>query len=163
MVQKTGRKPANESKKMQETLKDLFLQSGITPYQAAKKIGIDFKTAQNYFIKFAKELTDDPNHEDWFSREKRVRQRALEGYSTKIAEIRKRLDELRTILDDALKKNDHDRIEQYERMTRQNMVLLIDLQDRFDGLEMIPPSEAILEQELERRWQAFKECQFKMR
>ena len=79
MTKKTGRKPKNESKKLQDTLKDLFLEGGMTPYQAAQKTGVAFKTAQMYFIQFAKELTDDPNHEDWFEREKRVRQRALEG------------------------------------------------------------------------------------
>ena len=60
MPKKTGRKPISESKAMQETLKDLFLEGGMTPYQAAKNLGIDFKTAQNYFVKFVKELLMSP-------------------------------------------------------------------------------------------------------
>lgn len=157
MAKKTGRKPRNESKQLQETLKDVFLEGGMTPYQAAKKLGIDFKTAQMYFIQFAKELTDDPNHEDWFAREKRVRQRALEGYSKRITQLKSDMKEYREILEDKLKKKDDAGIERYERIVRQNTVILIEVTDMFDALEMTPPTETILLEELERRWQLFKE------
>ena len=146
------------SKDKQEKLKDLFLEGGMTPFQASKIVKCDHKTAGEYFKKFAIEITHEENHEDWFSREKRVRQRALEGYSTKIQEIREQIRSLRTFLDDAIKRKDDEKIERYERIIRQNTILMIDLLDRFDALEMTPPTEVLLEQEIEKRMlNAFEE------
>ena len=154
MPKKTGRKPISESKAMQETLKDLFLEGGMTPYQAAKNLGIDFKTAQNYFVKFAEEIINDPNHEDWFSREKRVRQRALEGYSNNIQTIRNDIWKYRIILEDKLKKKDDIGIEKFERIVRNQTIMLIELLDNFDALEMEPPTEILLDREIEKRMAA---------
>ena len=126
----------------------------MTPYQAAKKLGIDYKTAQNYFVKFAEEITDDLNHEDWFTREKRVRQRALEGYSKNIQTIRNDIEKYRKILDDKLKKKDDAGIEKYERIVRNQTIMLLDLQERFAELELTPPSQVLLDKEIENRMAA---------
>jgi len=151
MAKKTGRKEWTISKKMQENLKELFLESGITPFQASKKLDISPHTAKHYFIKFADQLTKQETHEDWFSREKRVRARALEGYSTSIDKIRKRIEQYDKLLDISIKQKDHKLIEQYERIVRNETVIIIDLLDRFDGLEMAAPTEVLLAKEIEIR------------
>ncbi|MCA9828689.1 MAG: hypothetical protein KC444_09960 [Nitrosopumilus sp.] len=149
--QKTGRKPRHESKKMQETLKELFFESGMTPYHAAKKAGVDFKTAQTYFREFAKDLVDDPDREDWVDREQRVIAVALEGYSTEITKIRKLVNVFDKLLMSAIKKKDDAKIDRYERHLRNNRLVLYDLVDKFNTLGVIPPSKVVLEAEIERR------------
>lgn len=148
---KTGPKQGTLSKEKKETLKDLFLESGITPYQAAAKTKIHYSTVKKYFEEFANQLTDNESHEDWFAREKRVRTRALEGYSTNITTIRNRLTQYNKLLDSSITSNDHSLIDQYERIVRSETTILIDLLDRFDGLEMAAPTEVLLDKEIEIR------------
>jgi len=123
----------------------------MTPYQASQLTKINYRTVKKYFVEFAEELTNEESHEDWFAREKRVRQRALEGYSKRIKSIRDRMVQYDKLLDKSLNQKDHELIDQYERITRNQTVILIDLLDRFDSLEMAAPTEILLEKEIEIR------------
>ena len=55
-----------------------------------------------------------------------------------------------TILDEKLKKKDDAGIERYERIVRQNTVILTELIDMFDALEMQALSESLLDAEFEK-------------
>ena len=151
MTKKTGPKGGTLPKAKKELLKELFLESGITSYQASEKSKINYKTVRKYFEEFAGELTTDENHEDWFDREKRVRARALEGYSKNIKQIRDDIKKYRVILTDKLNEKDDAGIDQYERIIRNQTVIMIDLVERFDALEMAPPTEVLLDKEIELR------------
>ena len=148
---KSGPKAPTLPKDKVEKLKELFLESGMTPYQAGRIVKCHHDTAKKFFEMFAEELCHEENHEDWFAREKRVRQRALEGYSTNIKNIRDDIKKYRKILEAKFKENDDAGIEQYERIIRNQTVILIDLTDRFDALEMAPPTEVLLDKEIEMR------------
>jgi len=140
-------------KKIIEKLKDLFLEGGMTPYRASLILKIDNKTASKYFREFADELIQSENHEDWFDREARARQRALEGISTQISEVRKILEpfelKLKKLL--AVKNFDLDAIVPIEKIVRLNRTILFELIDEFNATEMIPPMIIILEKEMEAR------------
>jgi hypothetical protein len=178
VLKKTGRKTPKESKEMQEVLRELFLEDGMTAYQAAQITGNHFRTVQNYFDEWADEIIKVSGHETWIAREKRVRARALEGISKKLTSVRTRLAKLYSILDELIEVRslvtkhekaldrklqavvntlDDDKfdklnseIERYERIVRLNDILASELQIQFDSIEMMPPSEAILDRELEK-------------
>jgi len=140
-------------KKIIEKLKDLFLEGGMTPYRASLILKIDNKTASKYFKQFADELVENESHEDWFDREARARQRALEGISTQISEIRTILLpfelKLKKLL--AVKNFDLDAIVPIEKIVRLNRKFLVDLIDEYDAVDMTPPMIIILEKEMEAR------------
>jgi hypothetical protein len=139
------------SPQKQNKLKDLFLESGSTPYSASKELKITYRTAKRYFEKYAEEMLQDDTIETWFERESRVRKRALEGYASKMRTIRADIKSYRKILKQKLReKKDHE-IERYERIVRNQTMLLIDLTERFDSLEMEPPTEVLLQKEIEMR------------
>jgi hypothetical protein len=54
-----------------------------------------------------------------------------------------------TLDDDKFEKLNSE-IERYERIVRLNDILASELQIQFDSIEMMPPSEAILDRELEK-------------
>ena len=140
-------------KKILEKLKDLFLEGGMTPYRASLILKIDNKTASKYFREFADELIQSENHEDWFDREAKVRQRVLEELSTQISEIRTILLpfelKLKKLL--AVKNFDLDAIVPIEKIVRLNRKFLVDLIDKYDAVDMTPPMIIILEKEMEAR------------
>jgi len=140
-------------KKIIEKLKDLFLEGGMTPYRASLILNIDNKTASKYFREFADELIQSENHEDWFDREARARQRALEGLSTQINEVRKILESFELKLKKLLAKKDFDldTIVPIEKIVRLNRKFLVDLIDEYDAVDMTPPMIIILEKEMEAR------------
>ena len=147
-----GRLHAPEKHKMEDRLKDIFLQGGITAYQATIVTGYDFRTVKRLFIKWADELVSEENREPWLEREKRVRQRALEGLSSRIGKIRERLHHFESILDQELKKKetDDDKIELYEKIVRLNLALDADLTQQYDSIEMTPPTEEVILKEIEK-------------
>ncbi len=140
-------------KKIIEKLKDLFLDGGMTPYRASLILKIDNKTASKYFKQFADELIQNESHEDWFAREARVRQRALEGLSTQISEIRDILKPFEKKLKKLLTKTefDLDAIVPIEKIVRLNRKFLVELIDEYDAVDMTPPMIIILEKEMEAR------------
>lgn len=149
-----------------KTLESLFLMDGITPYQAAKIVGISYNTARLYFKDWAEELTEDEAHETWAMREKRVRARALEGIAKKIVAASERLRHIERIYGNIILKKDPKNSKKlitkhpneidpvlssiYEKQIRMTEIFLTELQQQFDGIEMMPPAEAILERELEK-------------
>jgi len=139
--------------KIIEKLKDLFLEGGMTPYRASLILNIDNKTASKYFREFADELVENESHEDWFDREGRVRQRALEGISSQINEVRKILEPFELKLKKLLAKKDFDldAIVPIEKIVRLNRKFLVDLIDNYDAVDMTPPMRIILEKEMEAR------------
>ena len=152
---KSGPKNPTLAKDKVTQLQDLFLQGGTTSYKASTLVKCDPKTARLYFIKFAKELTAEDTHEDWLSREKRVRQQALEGYANDIETLRVDIKRYREILDTKLiTKDDHQLIDQYERIVRLNTVILNEKLDTFNAIQLEPPNEILLEEEIQRRLNA---------
>lgn len=150
---KRGRLAKPEQAKMEDRLKDIFLQGGITPYQAAMQTGYKFDTVKKLFKKWANELVSEEQREPWLEREKRVRQRALEGLSTKLTKVRERLKKFEEILDKIIKSENEQvdpRIELYEKIVRLNTALAAELQQQYDAIEMTPPTVEILLKEIEK-------------
>lgn len=156
---------------MEDRLKELFIQGGVSSYQAALETGYDPKTVKEKFKNWSKELVGEQDRESWFEREKRVRQRALEGLSFKLLQVRNKLKVYNKLLavsfglseDDFKSKDiekridttkltaaDHEKIELYEKIVRLNTILESELQQQYDVLEMTPPSEEVLLMEVEK-------------
>ena len=149
------------SKPKLEALKTWFFTGGVTPYQVSRELHIDPHTVKAHFQELAERLTTDEDHETLANREKRIIAQSMESTANRVVRVRKRLTYLDTQFQNliAIKKNgkliprkkdvDHDLIEKYERMVRNNEILLADLQAQHDAMAMMPPIEAILEAEVE--------------
>lgn len=154
------------SENQKQELENFFLMSGITSYQAAKTVGVSPQTARTYYSLWAEELTEAGGHEPWFKREKRARAQSLEGISQQIIRIMKRLDYLNRIFyklilkqDPKNKENfilksvdeiDHHSVQIYEKAIRMNEIFLAEKQDQYNAIEIIPPSEDVLERVIEK-------------
>lgn len=153
------------SENQKQELENFFLMR-ITSYQAAKTVGVSPQTAKTYYDLWAEELTEDAGHEPWFKREKRARARSLEGISQQIIRIMKRLDYLNRIFYKLILKQDpknkenfilksvdeinHHYVQLYEKAIRMNETFLADQQDHYSAIEIIPPSEDVLDREVEK-------------
>lgn len=146
-----------------EELKTLFFMDGITSYAASQTLGIDPETARRYFQQWADELTEDPEHEKWAVRQKRVRARALEGIALKILALSKRKNVYEKILlnllyfkddrtDEPKLKSagtmDHPVILNYETRILALDRHLAELQAEYDAIDAKPPAEIILRTEV---------------
>jgi hypothetical protein len=126
----------------------------MTAYRASEISKVNYKTVKKYFNEFADQLCQEENHEDWFTREKRVRQQALEGYSKQIKQIQDDIIKYRKILTVKIEEDDDTGIDQYERIVRLQTSVLIDLTERFNELQLALPSEVLLDKEMEIRMAA---------
>jgi len=148
-------------------LQDLFFEDGITSNKAAQLTGVDPKTAKKYFEKWSKQLVDDDAHETWVDRNTRVRVRAIEGFANTIYEVSKlrkrfsqRLEKILNkieSLEKSGKKSTNNEIEKletklvsYERIVRKNTVLESELKQQYDAIQILPPSNEVLEAEIEK-------------
>lgn len=149
------------SEEQLEILEQLFFMGGITSYQASKQCNIDPKTAKSYFEEWAEKLTDDPQHESWITKEKKIRARVLESITKQIIPVKENLQHFEKLLaallyhkkDGILVPNtsvDLDSVERIEKIVRANRIYFTELQQQYSAIEMTPPVESILEIELEK-------------
>ena len=149
------------SHEKQEQLEELFIMDGITPYQAAKVVGIHQKTANRYFEQWAEELIQEPDHESWAYRQKRVRVRALEGITKKIIYVNSQRDNLQQVQHRLMFVKEGDEfVLKPEEYLKDNLVLaynrgimeltsqLMELQDEYDAIDSQPPASVILKHEI---------------
>ena len=149
------------SKEKEDQLRDLFTMDGITPYQASQVVGIHRATALKYFEQWANELIDDPEHESWAFRQKRVRVRALEGVTKKIIFVSTQRTNLEKILDRHLFiTNGKEKTMKPPEQIQDNLILaynrtimdltgqLMILHDEYDAIDSQPPAAVILKQEI---------------
>ena len=166
------------SEDKERALQELFLMDGITPFQAARIVGVKFDTAKRYFEMWCDELIEDPEHETWVQRQRRVRVRSLEGYAKKIIAITEQRNIMEKILvnltftKDEKTKGDtvssfigmkdnannlkfksseelqHDLILSYNTKIAILNQQLLELQDKYDAVDSQPPAIIILQKEM---------------
>ena len=166
------------SEDKERSLQELFLMDGITPFQAARIVGVKFDTAKRYFEMWCDELIEDPEHETWVQRQRRVRVRSLEGYAKKIIAITEQRNIMEKILvnltftRDEKTKGDtvssfigmkdnaknlkfkspedlqHDLILSYNTKIAVLNQQLLELQDKYDAVDSQPPAIIILQKEM---------------
>ena len=150
------------SKDKERELENLFLMDGITPYQAARIVDIKFETARRYFSMWSERLISDPEYESFASRQKRVRARALEGYTRKIMFITNQRNNLEKTLSNLIymknKKDElvlrptdkmkHDLVLAYNSKIAVLNQQLMELQNSYDAVDARPPADVILRQEM---------------
>lgn len=82
---KPGPKSPANKKKVNEQLRALYREDGITVTHAAEIAECSVDYTSKKFIEFGDEIAkNQPEDQDWFSKNDRVRYRALEGLSLKI-------------------------------------------------------------------------------
>lgn len=83
---KKGPKPASKWVDIDNKLRELYLQDGITITRAAIIAGCDAKHASLQFKKFGEEIAEHvmAGDEDWLEKNDRVRARALEGLAVQV-------------------------------------------------------------------------------
>ena len=148
----------SEAKKSQ--LRDLFMMDGITPYQASQIAQVHRLTANRYFDQWANELIEEPDHESWAYRQRRVRVRALEGITRKILYVNSQRTNLKRVLDRHLFTNAKDEILKPMEQVQDNLIIsynktimdltgqLMMLHDEYDAIDAQPPASIILKKEI---------------
>lgn len=150
------------SESQEKELETLFFMDGITPYRAAKIVGIALETATRYFEMWSADLITDEGYETWAQRQKRVRARALEGIAKRIIELSTRRNTLERIYGNFIYKEPkkgnlklkdinlipHELVLNYETRLLALDRHLAELQAEYDSIEAKPPAEIILRQEL---------------
>jgi len=159
----TGNKKSCISPEKIDHLQSLFLIGGITSYAASKEVGIDPKTATVYFQEWAEKLVEDENHIPWSIKEGYARARYKESITKRILKIKNRLEffdskliSIITIKNKKTKKTtpnpnpDESKLEKYERYVRVTELQLSELQQEYAIIDMMPPTEILLQQEIQK-------------
>jgi len=176
---KRGPKDAKEKILVDQKLRELFYEDGITPWSAS----ISAKCGYEYAIAKFKEFGDyivEKETEDWIDRNERVRKRALEGIAKNIAKAKeafKRLQDqlwgareihnkiklkLAQKLEDEpfgevlinnlnIEKNYGYYVATLEEKIKGQHIFLSELVQQYDAIEILPPPSAVLQAELEKR------------
>lgn len=147
-----------------EHLQSLFFMGGISSYAASKEVGVSPKTAKIYFQDWAEKLTEDEDHIPWSIKEGYARARYKESITIRILKIKHRLEffdsRLMSIITIKNKKTkemidnpkpNEEKLEQYERYVRNTELRLFDLQQEYATVDMMPPTEILLQQEIKKR------------
>ncbi len=163
-----GRRLTEQQKR---ELEELFYMDGITAWHAHKLTGVSYRAVKKYFLEWGEKLVTDEQYESWIEKQKRVRARALEGLTQQIVNVQTRLSTLQNqysqITQDIheigqgrnkriITKHRHvsniDPQLQYgiDDQLRKNTILLEDLKAQAFAIQMMPPAEAIIEQEMEK-------------
>lgn len=163
-----GRRLTEQQKR---ELEELFYMDGITAWHAHKLTGVSYRAVKKYFLDWGEKLVTDEQYESWIEKQKRVRARALEGLTQQIVNVQTRLSTLQNqysqITQDIqeigqgrnkriITKHRHvsniDPQLQYgiDDQLRKNTILLEDLKAQAFAIQMMPPAEAIIEQEMEK-------------
>lgn len=169
MVKKTGsshtvtRKSNNKlSPDKLSELESLFLMGGISSYQSAKQVGVDPKTSAIYFEEWAEKLVADEDHLTWATKEKFAKARYKEALTKRMIKVRSRLTYFENLLTRVItiksknKKREPnyeltaDFIEKYEKLVRLTEIQYNELQQEYAAIDMMPPTEVLLQKEIER-------------
>ncbi len=145
-----------------EELESLFFTGGITSYSAAKQVGIAPATASIYFEEWAEKLVEDEDHISWTVKEKYAKARYKEALTKRLIKIKSRLTYFENRLTHVITTKDENekripnynadesKVDKAERLVRLTEIQYNDIQQEYAIIDMMPPSEVILQKEVER-------------